>query len=247
MDVVFREDPLDPNYINRKDRMTTVGIECLNPCDKYASCVSMGNHVPRGGYDIMLTEMKGSYFIHLNSQKGEDILQGHSYIKKCTQADRNLLDSLRKNKENVFREEFIGQLTEVYTVFSKLSESGVWDDVGKRCVGCGNCTTVCPTCYCFDVKDELDLNLNDGLRYRWWNSCQMDDFARVAGGEDFRPGRVSRQRHRYYRKFKYPIDKFNRYFCTGCGRCSRTCMAKINLTETVNDLIKEHRNVSIGI
>ncbi|PIQ88498.1 MAG: hypothetical protein COV72_08020 [Candidatus Omnitrophica bacterium CG11_big_fil_rev_8_21_14_0_20_42_13] len=119
--------------------------------------------------------------------------------------------------------------------------------MGKRCVGCGNCTAVCPTCYCFDVLDELDFNLNDGLRYRIWNSCQMDDFARVSGGEDFRPGRDARQRHRYYRKFKYPVDKFNRYFCTGCGRCSRTCMAEINLIETVNDLIGEYRNVSVGI
>ena len=68
----------------------------------------------------------------------------------------------------------------------------------------------------------------------------MDDFAKVAGGEDFRKGRDARQRHRYYRKFKYPVDKFNRYFCTGCGRCTRTCMADINLIDTVNALLSEN-------
>ena len=57
----------------------------------------------------------------------------------------------------------------------------MWEDVGKRCVACGNCTAVCPTCYCFDVLDDMDLSLNEGLRYRIWNSCQMDDFAQVAG------------------------------------------------------------------
>ncbi|HDZ76738.1 MAG TPA: Ni/Fe hydrogenase subunit beta [Candidatus Omnitrophica bacterium] len=247
MDVVFRQEPLDANYINRKDRMTTVGIECLTPCDKYANCVSMGNHVPKGGYDIMLTDVGNKYIIHINSAKAESILRQRSYIKKCISADRYLLDAVRKKKEKIFKEEFIGRLTELYAVFSKLYDSEIWKDVGKRCVGCGNCTAVCPTCYCFDVLDEVSLNLNDGLRYRLWNSCQMDDFAKVAGGEDFRPGRSARQRHRYYRKFKYPIDKFSRYFCTGCGRCSRTCMAEINLTETVNSLIREHRNVSIGI
>lgn len=67
----------------------------------------------------------------------------------------------------------------------------------------------------------------------------MDDFAKVATGEDFRPGRDGRQRHRYYRKFKYPVTKYNKYFCTGCGRCTRTCMAKISLIETVNALLDE--------
>lgn len=247
LDVVFREEPMDPNYINRKDRMTTVGIECLKPCDKYANCVSMGNHVPKGGYDIMLTDVGDQYIIHINSLKGEDILQKRDYIKKCAPSDRDLLAKVRKNKEKFFKEEFIGRLTEVYAAFSKLSKSDVWKDVGRRCVGCGNCTAVCPSCYCFDVQDEVELNLNDGLRYRIWNSCQMDDFARVAGDEDFRKGRDNRQRHRYYRKFKYSVDKYNRYFCTGCGRCSRTCMADINLVETVNDLIGEYRNVSVGI
>lgn len=243
MDVVFREEPIDPNYINRKDRMTTVGIECLKPCNEYSNCTSMGNHVPKGGYDLMLTDTGNNYIIHINSIKGEEILKDRGYIEKCDSKDIDLLDSIRRNKEVLFKEEFIGRLNEVYSAFSDLYKSEIWEDVGKRCVGCGNCTAVCPTCYCFDVFDELSINLNDGIRYRMWNSCQMDDFARVATGEDFRSGRTNRQRHRYYRKFKYLVDKFNRYFCTGCGRCTKTCMSGISLVKTVNDLITEHRNV----
>ena len=239
MDVVFRDAPEDPNYLNRKDKMTIIGIECLKYCDKYANCASMGNHVPRGGYDLMMVDLGEKFIVHINSEKGEKLVTGLSYIKEANQADMDLLERRREAKKKVFKEEFIGSLPKVYDVFDKSFASSVWKDIGKRCVACGNCTAVCPTCYCFDTNDDMELSLNSGTRYRIWNSCQMDDFAKVAAGEDFRKGRDSRQRHRYYRKFKYPVDKFNRFFCIGCGRCTRTCMADISLVETVNSLLSE--------
>jgi sulfhydrogenase subunit beta (sulfur reductase) len=239
MDVVFRESPEDPNYLNRKDKMTIIGIECLEYCDKHANCTSMGNHEPRGGYDLMMVDIAEKFILHINSEKGERLIQGLAYIKEATELDMAALEKVREAKKSVFKQEFNGSLPQVYEAFDKHFSSEVWQDLGRRCVACGNCTAVCPTCYCFDVSDEMDLSFNQGMRYRIWNSCQMDDFAKVAGGEDFRKGRDARQRHRYYRKFKYPVDKFNRYFCTGCGRCTRACMSEINLVETVNSLLSE--------
>lgn len=239
MDVVFRDGPEDPNYLNRKEKMTIIGIECLDYCDEYANCASMGTYVPRGGYDLMMIDIGEKFMLHINSEKGERLAVNLPYIKEADDKDLTVLDRVREAKKKMFKEEFIAPLPKVYAAFDKGFNSGVWKDVGRRCVACSNCTNVCPTCYCFDVFDETDLSLNRGVRYRVWNSCQMDDFAKVAGGEDFRKGGDSRQRHRYYRKFKYPVDKFNRYFCVGCGRCSRTCMADINLKETVNSLLSE--------
>ncbi len=240
MDVVFRDGPEDPNYLNRKDKMTIIGIECLKYCDKYANCTSMGNHVPRGGYDLMMIDIGEQFIIHINSEKGENLVKELSYINEATEKEMDELERVREKKKKIFKEEFHAHLPKVYAAFDKSFDSEVWKDVGKRCVGCGNCTAVCPTCYCFDVTDETDLDLNGGIRYRVWNSCQMDDFAKVAGGEDFRKGRESRQRHRYYRKFEYPVDKFSRYLCTGCGRCSRACMAGISLIDTINELCSEN-------
>ena len=239
MDVIFRENPEDPNYLNRKEKMSIIGIECLEYCDKYANCTSMGNHVPRGGYDLMMVDIGDKFILHINSEKGEKLIKDLAYIKEAADKDMASLEQAREAKKKVFKEEFTGPLTKVYEAFDKHFNSAVWQDVGKRCVACGNCTAVCPTCYCFDVIDDMELFLNEGMRYRIWNSCQMDDFARVAGGEDFRKGRDSRQRHRYYRKFKYPVDQRNRFFCTGCGRCTRTCMSQISLIETVNSLLSE--------
>jgi sulfhydrogenase subunit beta (sulfur reductase) len=235
MDVVFKESPEDPNYLNRREKMAVIGIECLTYCDTYATCASVGNHEPRGGYDLMMVDCGTRFVMHVNSSKGEELVH-MPLVREADARDMEALDAARLKKKKAFKHEFNAQLPAVYEAFDSSFTSPVWKDVGRRCVGCGNCTAVCPTCYCFDVQDTMDLTLNSGTRSRIWNSCQMEDFAKVAGGEDFRKGRDSRQRHRYYRKFKYPVDKFNRYFCTGCGRCSRACMAGIVLRETVNAL-----------
>ncbi|MCK5224551.1 4Fe-4S dicluster domain-containing protein, partial [Candidatus Calescamantes bacterium] len=122
----------------------------------------------------------------------------------------------------------------------------VWDEIGEKCVSCGNCTNVCPTCYCFDIIDDINLDLNTGTRTRVWDSCQNGSFAEVAGGENFREDRGERQRHRLNRKFNYPVSKFRRYFCTGCGRCTRACVAGIDLKETINALIEEKKGNENG-
>jgi sulfhydrogenase subunit beta (sulfur reductase) len=243
LDVVFNEHPADPNYLNRKEKTTVIGIECMDYCDAYASCAAVGNHVPRGGYDIMLTDLDGFYAMHINSEKGENLVAGKSYIREMDDADKARLKKVQDEKLKRFHNEFNKDIKSVEKAFDDGFLSPVWQDVGRRCVGCTNCTAVCPTCYCFDIADEMEMNLNDGVRTRTWSYCQMDDFAKVATGEDFRSGRDSRQRHRYYRKFKYPVTKYNKYFCTGCGRCTRTCMAKISLVETVNALLDERRGL----
>jgi len=242
MDVVFRENPADPYYLSRKSKMTIIGIECMKYCDTIASCTSMGNHVPRGGYDLMMVDIGDSFILHVNSEKGENLVKNLRYIREAEEEDMAALSRAREEKEKVFKNELKAPLSKIYEAFDGSFKSPVWEDVGRRCVGCGNCTASCPTCYCYDVVDDMELDLTNGTRYRIWNSCQMDDFAKVAGGEDFRKGRDSRQRHRYYRKFKYPVDKFNRYFCTGCGRCTRACVADIKLPETVNSIIDDHRS-----
>lgn len=239
LDAVFSDAPADPNYLNRKEKITIIGYECMFYCDKYASCTAVGNHVPRGGYDIMLTDLGELCAMHINSEKGEKLAGDKSYIREMNEQERKLLKKAQDEKLGKFHNEFKDDIKKVENAFEKEFFSAVWKDVGRRCVGCTNCTAVCPTCYCFDITDELSLDLNEGVRSRVWSYCQMDDFAKVATGEDFRPGRDARQRHRYYRKFRYPVLKYNKYFCTGCGRCTRTCMAGISLIETVNSLLDE--------
>ncbi|MFN2141707.1 MAG: 4Fe-4S dicluster domain-containing protein, partial [Candidatus Promineifilaceae bacterium] len=95
---------------------------------------------------------------------------------------------------------------------------------------------VCPTCYCFDVTDEADLALENGKRVRRWDSCQIHQFAMVAGGHNFRERLAARQRHRFMRKGKYQMDAIGMVGCVGCGRCASSCLVNITPINVLNEL-----------
>lgn len=239
LDNACGQEPRDKNFFKRKKNILIIGIECTKPCDDYATCVTVGTHNPKGGYDVMLTDIGSGYLVQTNSEEGEDLIHKSNHVKE---ADTNIVSKvsqMRVEKDQKFPRKIVPKGEEIKGIMEKTAKSPVWDDVGARCVACGNCTNVCPTCYCFDIKDDVDLALENGVRYRIWDSCQLKSFAEVAGGENFRKNRKDRQRHRYFRKFNYCMEKYGRHFCVGCGRCTRTCMAKISLIETVNSLAKE--------
>lgn len=236
LNMVFSDKPKDINYLARKNRILIIGLECNEYCDEYASCKVMDNHLPNGGYDLFFTELDDFFMVHINTLEGEELIEKTGLFKEAKEEHKDALKALRQVKREIFKDEVNVSHNKLKNLFDRSFESPVWQKLQEKCVSCGNCTNVCPTCYCFDIEDEIDLNLTTGLRKRRWDSCQSESFASVAGGENFREERGDRQRHRYMRKFKYPVDKYSRYFCTGCGRCSRTCMAQINLKETVDQL-----------
>ena len=237
LNMVFSDKPKDINYLVRKNKIIIIGLECNEYCDQYASCKVVDNHLPNGGYDLFFTELTDSFIVHVNTIYGDELIDKTRLFNPAEQIHLDQLEAVRQKKRDIFKEEVKVNHNDLAKLFDKSFDSKVWDDLDARCVGCGNCTNVCPTCYCFDVLDNLNLDFNTGDRSRMWDGCQNEPFAKVAGGENFRKTRGARQRHRYFRKFKYPVERYSRYFCTGCGRCTRTCMAKISLKETINALV----------
>lgn len=240
LNMAFSVRPRDYNYLMRKRKITIIGLECNDYCDSYASCSLVSANLPSGGYDLFFTDLGDCFIVHVNTQAGEEIVETAKCFEFAQEAQLEELSVLREKKRSLFRNEAPIEPGHIPELFDKSFESRVWQELDERCLACGNCTNVCPTCYCFDIADELNLDFKTGRRYRRWDSCQLETFAKVAGGENFRKARGARQRHRYFRKFRYPVQKFSRFFCTGCGRCSRTCMAGINLKETLKSLIKEN-------
>jgi hypothetical protein len=92
---------------------------------------------------------------------------------------------------------------------------------------------VCPTCYCFDVCDEVALGGRAGQRVRTWDSCLFKTHALVAGGENFRESRASRVKFRFYHKQRGFVAEYGRPSCVGCGRCSTMCPAGIDITTVI--------------
>lgn len=237
---VLSDLPKDTAYLIRKKYITIIGLECNDYCDEYASCSLVGANMPTTGYDLMFTDLGEYFIVHVHSSKGADIIKNTEDLFKTAETSHiKELVALREKKSKIFVNEIPAERRYLPELFDRSWNASVWQEVGQRCLSCGNCTAVCPTCYCFDIRDDVDLSLSSGERYRVWFSCQLDPFAKVAGGIDFRRERSARQRHRFYRKFRYHIDRYGMIFCTGCGRCSRTCMAGINLKEVLTSLIRE--------
>lgn len=240
LNTVFSDRPKDQNYLIRKNKITIIGMECNDYCDDYANCALMGNHLPSGGYDLFFTDLDDYFLVHVNTYGGAHIVDTCQLFTEARGEHMHALNNLRSKKRDHFKPEVAIDLQRMPELFDQSVKSNVWEEIGERCLSCGNCTNVCPTCYCFDVVDELNMDLTTGHRMRVWDSCQNERFAKISGDESFRKTRAARKKHRFYRKFRYPVDRYRKFFCTGCGRCSRTCMAKINLKETLTLLTKEH-------
>lgn len=238
LNIVFNDKPIDHNFVIRKENIFIIGLECNKYCDEYASCALLNSHLPNGGYDLFFTNLGDRFIINVNTQDGEDFVEKIK-IPLAMSNDISDLEKIREQKRKIFKNEINLDSKKIPEIFEKSYNSKVWEEIGSRCISCGNCTSVCPTCYCFDVYDTINLDMKSGFRTRVWDSCQFETFAAVAGGENFREERSLRQRHRVYRKFKFPYDRYNRFFCTGCGRCSRTCMAGINLKDILVRLSEE--------
>lgn len=234
LDEAFSADYPDAHYLSRRENTLLVSIECLEPCDEYAFCKDMGTLTPESkNFDLHLTEMESGYLVEVGSEAGQKLLDTYAQAS-AAKDQKGRLDQIRSDKQQQFEKRLDFDAAELPEMLAAAFEDPVWQDMGDRCLACGSCTNVCPTCYCFNVEDEVNMVLTEGERVRSWDSCQLDEFASVAGGENFREARSARQRHRLMRKGKYLYEKFDELGCVGCGRCIRTCTAKISIVESFN-------------
>jgi ferredoxin len=238
LDHVFSQGYVDQHYEAHRSQTYLVGIECLRPCTEHSFCRDMGTAGSADGYDIHIIDLGDVYALNVSTRKGTKLLDGFHHAFDAMPSDMERINQKYSEKWKQFPYRLDFDIVEMSDLLSNCYDSDLWDELGERCLACGMCTQVCPTCYCFDVTDEADLRLEKGQRLRRWDSCQIHQFATVAGGHDFRARLSARQRHRFMRKGKYQLDGFGIVGCVGCGRCATACLVDITPIGVFNELFQ---------
>ncbi len=231
LDYSFSKDNPESNYLTRRDNSQFIGIS--HKPDQWHFSKDL-DQAPDDleGFCIYIDHQNEAFHVFILNDEGQEM--ANDFFKDM----RPAAEPYRFSEQNV---QFVIDVhhSQLPAFFEAAYHAPVWDKVAGQCLGCGTCNLLCPTCYCFDVRDEVDLNIRDGKRERLWDGCMLNTFAEVAGGKNFRKKLSSRTRHRLYRKFKYSFEQNGKLNCVGCGRCSRYCPAEISIVDILNRLIAD--------
>lgn len=168
-----------------------------------------------------------NYFVYTGSEDGQKILDEYGY------KDYEHIQFSGPIKE----EGLEPQMVKYRDALKKIYKKEIWeDDLGARCIECGKCTLVCPTCFCFDIKDQPNLVDKGGVRKRAWSACFYNDFSEVGGGHKFLKTTAERIHFWYYHKFVRIPDQLQIMGCVGCGRCAKVCPVGINIFKVLASL-----------
>ena len=224
-DALYGGDPADPYYMSRRQRATFLTLSCPAPPDETCFCVCCeGGPFLTKGYDQQWTALPDGMLLEIGSPRGEALCQAHDDL--FLPADPDDLGA-RYRLAREAEEKFGDFRSYIAAAMRKLSTNEVppevWEQLADRCLECGGCAFLCPTCCCFTVTDRWEGP--GGLRERHWDSCHFSAYAREASGHNPRPELADRMRARFFHKISHQWARRNgRQACVGCGRCVSTCL-----------------------
>jgi len=233
-DRVFLGDGhVDGDYEARRRDAFFVAVNCAR-AGGTCFCTSMGTgpHV-QGGHDLALTELMDDgghrFLVEAATDRGRALLaelpvrpaEDGEQTAAAAQTDRTAASMGRSMDTDGIRE-----------LLQDNPEHPRWADVAERCLSCGNCTLVCPTCFCSTAEDVTDLAGEEATHTRVWDSCFTLEHSYVHGGS-VRGTTRSRYRQWMTHKLSTWIDQFGTSGCVGCGRCITWCPVAIDITEEV--------------
>ncbi len=222
----------DPGYVARREKALIIAVNCSR-AGKTCFCTSMGGdpHVKEGqGFDLALTELiqgdKHEFVLEVGSQKGgliAEVLKS----REANSADLSAVEAQAKKARSQMGRKMV---PDVKALLQRNLRHERWDQVAERCLSCGNCTMVCPTCFCTTVEETTDLSGDHTERWRSWDSCFSVDFSYIHGGA-IRRETKARYRQWMTHKLSNWHDQFGTSGCVGCGRCITWCPVGIDITE----------------
>jgi ferredoxin len=230
-DLTFDAEFKDPYYLTPRNNQVIIGMACLKP-DLNCFCSSVNNGPFDGvAMDIMMVDSGSKYIFNIYTEKGKRIIEPYQELfSEAIDADLAQANKLQSEAEAIVTRQMTTEGKP--EKLSGMFESDYWDEISKKCLGCGICTYLCPTCYCFDITDEKWGY--KGSRVRTWDSCMYPEYTVHASGYNPRPARLNRLRNRVLHKFLFYPNIYNEFGCTGCGRCIRHCPVNIDIIDIIN-------------
>ena len=236
-DKVFADGEFqDLHYVQRRDNVLMVAVNCTRAADTcFCSSLNTGPKAKRG-FDLALTEVINDdehfFTIEAGSERGHSIIQS---LQLKLASDEQVAEARAANQRAEQQQRSLNPDTVQTLLYANLDNQRFWEQVADRCLSCGNCTLVCPTCFCSDVEDVTALQGQSAERQRHWDSCFNGSHSYVVGGS-VRQQTQSRYRQWLTHKLASWQDQFDTLGCTGCGRCITWCPVGIDLTEEIERL-----------
>ena len=229
LDRVFLGEPVDAPYQAWREATTIVGLACAEPAGDACFCTSVGGS-PTGetGSDLLLTPVDGRWLVEALTPQGAALAAGLGDALTPGELDKSA--TIAAAADRVARRDVPLDPDALESRFTDAA----WVDEALRCLGCGTCAFICPTCHCFDLTDEA--NRHGGVRRRNWDACQFGLFTLHGSGHNPRPDQGARFRQRVLHKFSYFPRRYGTPMCVGCGRCIVSCPAGMDIAEVAGAL-----------
>jgi formate hydrogenlyase subunit 6/NADH:ubiquinone oxidoreductase subunit I len=220
----------DPWWVRRREATTLIGLACNNPCST-CFCTGMGTGpFDTAGLDVLLTDTGDGYAAQVVTERGKNVLGVTTGWESVSSAVQGKIDDLRKSSEQSIGKPFDQTQIAQRDMSEIFNDLPMWEEVQFSCINCGTCTFVCPTCWCFDIQDEVQGDKGDRLRL--WDSCMFPLFTLHGSGHNPRAQKTQRVRQRFMHKLKYYQDKYHQgSACVGCGRCVQACPVNIDIRQ----------------
>ncbi len=225
----------DQYYTRMREKLLLVVENCTEPGETcFCSTMGTGPFATRG-FDISYTRLEEDLVLFQpGSDLGVELLSELSLepaSDEVVDRFRAVMTEASKKARAEFSLENLPEILEIGV------EAETYRKIAEKCLGCANCNMVCPTCFCFDIVDEPELD-GSAKRIRIWDGCHSYSYGQVAGGH-FRKSLHARYRHWVLHKFVYWIRQFGAFGCVGCGRCITWCPAGIDIRQVIKDVLKE--------